>query len=68
MSARGMWLCPTCETWVGRKLGECAEGHTRPFLPVWSDLVDVDDSRQVTTRDRLSAKVRGLRPVTAMRP
>jgi len=59
---RGMWLCPTCETWVGRKLDQCSEGHTRPWLPVWSGHVDVDDSRQVTLADRLRSKVRGLRP------
>ena len=57
---RGMWLCPRCETWVGRKLDECNAGHARPFVPVWSGLVDVDDSRQVTARQRLRAKVRGL--------
>jgi hypothetical protein len=56
-----MWLCPHCEAWVGRKLDECAEGHPRPLLPVWSGLVDADDSRQVTTRQRLRAKVRGVR-------
>jgi len=61
MTARGMWLCPRCETWVGRKLDACAEGHTRPLLPVWSGLVDVDDSRQVTLGGRLQAKVRGVR-------
>lgn len=61
MSERGMWLCPRCETWVGRKLDRCNGGHTRPLLPVWSAFVDVDDARQVTTRQRLRAKVRGVR-------
>lgn len=57
----GMWLCPRCEMWVGRKLDQCSEGHPRPWLPVWSGLVDADDSRQVSTRDRLRAKLRGVR-------
>lgn len=61
MTTRGMWLCPRCEMWVGRKLDECNDGHARPLLPVWSGLVDVDDSRQVTVGDRLRAKVRGIR-------
>jgi hypothetical protein len=56
-----MWYCPACETWVGRKLDECLDGHTRPLVPVWSAHVDVDDARRVTVGDRLRAKVRGLR-------
>jgi hypothetical protein len=56
-----MWYCPRCQTWVGRKLGECvSEGHPRPRYPVLYEDVAVDDARGVTRWDQLKAVVRGV--------
>lgn len=57
---RSPWYCPECELWVGRKLEDCMDRHGRPRLPLLYEDVDVDNSRRVTFRDRIRAKVRRL--------
>jgi len=56
------WYCPKCEggMWVGWKRDTCGEGHERPRLPLRYDDVDVDNSWQVTRRDRLRGALRSL--------
>jgi hypothetical protein len=52
-----MWYCPTCETWNGTKLDRCLGcERERPRVPVTSDDVPVDDSRDVTLAMRARAK------------
>lgn len=52
------WYCPHCESWIGRKLGSCLNGHSRPRLPLYYDDVEFDYSRRVTLRHRIRAKIR----------
>lgn len=53
-----MWFCPGCETWVGWKRDECANGHTTPRRPLRAADVDRKPAWDVTLVDRLKAKVR----------
>ena len=56
-----MWHCPTCEAWVGTKIETCFQCNTeRPLLPVTSAQVSVDDSKQVTVRHRVRAKISSI--------
>lgn len=50
-----MWFCPKCETWVGSKLDECLEGHSRPWRPVLN--TEPKPAWEVTFWDRVRAKI-----------
>ena len=51
------WYCPYCESWVGRKRDQCANGHSRPRLPLYYDDVEFDYSPRVTNYQRLRSKI-----------
>lgn len=56
-----MWFCPECDSWVGTEIETCFVCETeRPLLPVTSEQVPVDDSKQVTSTHRLRAKIERL--------
>jgi len=53
-----MWWCPSCQSWVGTEIETCFVCDTeRPLLPVTHDRVPVTDSKQVTVRHRVRAKI-----------
>lgn len=55
------WYCPHCETWVGKKLDSCLNGHTRPRFPLYYDDVEFDYSLRVAWRHRIRAKLWRIR-------
>jgi len=56
-----MWWCKDCRSWNGTQLPSCLEcGRDRPLLPVTSDNVPVNDSRNVTLKHRVRAKARAV--------
>jgi len=62
-ATESMWYCPTCRAWNGTQLPACLEcDRDRPNIPVTSDNVPVNDSRDVTPKHRVHAKIRYLAP------
>lgn len=57
---KSMWYCPHCVMWCGWKLDECQDGHSQPRWPLRAADVDRKPAWEVTRRDRLRAKFRGL--------
>ncbi len=52
-----MWWCKDCESWNGTQLPACLDcERQRPLLPVTSDNVPVEHSKDVTLKHRVYAK------------
>lgn len=57
------WYCRQCEVWVGYCRDRCLEGHHRPRWPLTYEMAGKKPAYRVGWRDRLRAKVRGLRSI-----
>lgn len=54
------WFCPRCRRWIGYERETCGEGHDRPALPLTWSMAENKHAYEVTRRDRIRAKVRGV--------